>query len=325
MPDTEVGDAEGAPESDAVHWRRLIPDGNSAAAHRARQKLAGAARDMVRAGALAAYAGGGFHGARNEERVAALLESVTFVETTDQARGGRRLTALAPAGPPGRRVAAALHRALRATREAVTHYQRTASMDGFGSAAEHGASQELTEALCQLLRGTEGARVSVAWSRAAGPPEGTVTRPPAVPFGPADVVALGRAGRWYVDREPSVAVRLVGSVVRLRRAEPDGAGAVRMRVLAGAEVSQVRARLPATDYRTAVHAHLAGLPLSVAGTLESRGGFRRLTGAREVRPVLAGDEARERLVTTLREGLADFEGLVGASGASGAAARRPPR
>lgn len=310
-------------EADAVHCRRALPDGNRAAASRARQKLTGGGRAMLRAAALATYARHGrhgFYGARYERRAERFLEGVPLDQGASD--DGRRLTALT-AGPDGREVSLTLHRSLRATREAVTRYRRTGEMDGFDGAVRLGVCQELTEALHQLVRGTEGVRIWVSWSQAEGPPEGTAARPAPVSFGPDDLPVLRQAGRRFVEREPAQRVRFTGAVVRLRRADPSGAGSVRLRVLAGVDVAQVRARLGERDYRTAVYAHLTGLPLSVAGTLESRGGFRRVADPRSVAPVPVGGASRARLLASLHSGCGAFEDEL-ADGGGGGAGRAPP-
>lgn len=63
-------------------------------------------------------------------------------------------------------------------------------------------------------------------------------------------------------------------------------------------------------YRIAGHAHLVGLPIRVAGRLESRGGFRRLAGATGVVPVQVDDAERDRLMKSIQgtmESMAFFE------------------
>ena len=130
-------------------------------------------------------------------------------------------------------------------------------------------------------------------------------------FSPGDLPALQQAARRYVRDEPSLPVRLTGAVVRLRRERPGGPGTVRLRVLAGADVVQVRVALGEEDYRIAAHAHLVGLPVRVTGRLESRGGFRRLTGGREVTPVQVDDTERDRLMKSLQENLDFFEEACG--------------
>ncbi|EFL42405.1 conserved hypothetical protein [Streptomyces griseoflavus Tu4000] len=95
-------------------------------------------------------------------------------------------------------------------------------------------------------------------------------------------------------------MRITGAVVRMHRSGPRGEGTVRLRVLAGAEVGRVRITLGEEDYRVAGHAHLVGLPVRVRGRLESRGGFRRLTGVQEVAPVQVDEAERDRLMKALQ-------------------------
>ncbi|WP_326809143.1 MULTISPECIES: hypothetical protein [unclassified Streptomyces] len=303
----------GADDGDEIHWRRELPESNSAAAWRARQKLGAAARAMLRAGALAAHERAGYHGARHERRADAYAELARFEEGSGEGAGGRLLRARLPvATEAARRPLVALGKALRATADAVSSYRSTGATEHFDAVREHGVCQELTDSVCQLVRGTEGVRITLLWSASAGGPLGCPARPAPVVFTPGDLPALELAGRHYTRAEPSVPVRVTGAVVRLRRAEPSGSGSVRLKVLAGAEVVQVRARLEEDDYRVAVHAHLAGLPLRLSGLLESRGGFRRLSGAHGVVPVPAPEDARERLLKQLRHGLDGLEcGLGG--------------
>lgn len=105
---------------------------------------------------------------------------------------------------------------------------------------------------------------------------------------------------------------MTGAVVRLRRERPGGPGTVRLRVISGADVLQVRVALGEEDYRIAGHAHLVGLPVRVSGRLESRGGFRRITGGRDVTPVQVDEAERDRLLKSLQENLDFFEEACGA-------------
>ncbi|MEU1022146.1 hypothetical protein ABZ366_08610, partial [Streptomyces sp. NPDC005904] len=115
----------------------------------------------------------------------------------------------------------------------------------------------------------------------------------------------------YLRAEPSVPVRITGTVVRMRRSSTGGAGAVRLRVIAGAEIPHVRMTLDEEAYRVAGHAHLVGLPIRVHGRLESRGGFRRLTGATGVAPVQVHEADRDHLEKSLQENLDFFDGTYG--------------
>ncbi|GAA2665940.1 hypothetical protein [Streptomyces lunalinharesii] len=287
--------------SDEVRWEREVPDGGPGTAHWvAQEQLRAAARALLTAGALGSYARAGYYGARHQRRAEGFLGQVLV----GPGPAGRHLTAFVPVRA-GRGVVTGLQRALHAARDA-TDYQRAAGgMEAFDAAVGLGVCHELVQALIALVRGAEGVRITLCWSPAAGAPAGFADRPEPVEFSPGDLPALQRAARRYVRVEPSLPVRVTGSVVRLRRERPDGPGTVRLRVITGADVGQVRAALEEEDYRIAGHAHLAGLPIRVSGRLESRGGFRRITGGRDVTPVQVDPADRDRLMKALAEAPAE--------------------
>ncbi|MFI1724468.1 hypothetical protein [Streptomyces sp. NPDC020489] len=292
--------------SDEIRWWRDAPTGPGGSAPWAvEEQLRAAARQMLLAGALATRARAGYHGARHRRAAAALIDSVLV-----GAAVGGGLTAFVPVGT-GRPLAVRLHQALYAAREAIDYQRATGGMDAFDGAVEAGVSRELTEALIALVRGTEGARVAVEWAPAAGVPADCAAGVEAVEFSPGDLPVLREAGARYLREEPSVPVRITGAVVRMRRAGPRGDGSVRLRVIAGAEVPHVRLTLDEEAYRIAGHAHLVGLPVRVHGRLESRGGFRRLTGASGVAPVQVDEAERDRLMKSLQENLDFFEEACG--------------
>jgi hypothetical protein len=293
--------------SDEIHWQRDVtscPTG--ATTWTAEEQLRAAARQMLLAGALADRVRAGYYGARHRRSAAAVLENVLVGPAADGS-----LTAFVPVGT-ARSLAVRLHQALYAAREAIDYQRATGGMDAFDQAVEAGVSRELTEALVALVRGTEGARVAVAWAPAAGVPEDCAATAEPVEFSPGDLPVLREAGARYLRDEPSVPVRITGTVIRMRRSGPRGAGTVRLRVVAGAEVPHVRVTLDEEDYRIAGHAHLVGLPVRVHGRLESRGGFRRLTGAFGVVPVQVDDAERDRLMKSLQDHLDFVEEACGA-------------
>ncbi len=292
--------------SDEIRWWQEVPAGPAGAAPwTAEERLRTAARRMLLAAALATRARTGYHGARHRRAAAAALEGVLVGSAT-----GGRLTAFVPV-TGGRPLAVRLHQALFAAREAIDYQRATGGMDVFDAAVEAGVSHELTESLAALVRGTEGARIAVAWAPAAGVPEGCAPTAEPVEFSPGDLPALREAGARYLREEPAVPVRITGAVTRMRRSGPRGEGTVRLRVLAGADVPHVRIALDEEAYRIAGHAHLVGLPVRVHGRLESRGGFRRLTGAHGVAPVQVDDAERDRLLKELQENLDFFEEACG--------------
>ncbi|MEU1275594.1 hypothetical protein [Streptomyces sp. NPDC005799] len=289
--------------SDEIRWRRDVPTGPAdSAPWVVEEQLRSAARQMLLAAALATRARAGYYGVRHRRAAAAQLESVLV----GPAAGHGRLTAFVPVGT-GRPLAVRLHQSLYAAREAIDYQRATGGMDAFDGAVEAGVSRELTEALITLVRGTEGARIAVEWAPAAGVPEDCVAGVEPVEFSPGDLPVLREAGARFLREEPSVPVRITGTVVRMRRSGPRGEGSVRLRVIAGAEIPHVRITLDEEDYRIAGHAHLVGLPIRVHGRLESRGGFRRLTGACGVVPVQVDDAERDRLMKSLQENLDFFE------------------
>ncbi|MFG3498520.1 hypothetical protein [Streptomyces sp. NPDC047928] len=288
--------------SDEIRWRRDTPHSSTGTVPwTVQERLRSAARQILLAAALAVRARTGYHGARHRRQAQALLEGVLVGTDHD----GRGLTAFVPVDP-GRTVTTRLHHALHAARDAIDYQRATGGMEAFDAAVRAGVSRELTEALIALVRGAEGAGVALAWAPAAGPPDGCAARPEPVEFSPGDLPALREAGSRYLQDEPSVPVRITGSVVRMRRPGPHGPGTVRLRVLAGAEVPHVRVTLDEDAYRAAGHAHIAGLPVRVAGRLESRGGFRRLTDATGLTAVQVDEAERDRLMKALQEGQGPF-------------------
>ncbi|GAB2854582.1 hypothetical protein GCM10027074_21960 [Streptomyces deserti] len=296
--------------SDEIRWWRDVPTGpGGAAPWTVEEQLRTAARRMLLAGALATRARAGCHGARHRRAAAAALENVLVGPAEDG-----RLTAFVPVASD-RPLAVRLHQALHAAREAIDYQRATGGMDAFDGAVEAGVSHDLTEAVLALVRGTEGAGIAVEWAPAAGVPEGCAASAEPVEFSPGDLPVLREAGARYRREEPSVPVHLTGAVVRMRRSGPRGDGTVRLRVLAGADVPHVKITLDEEAYRIAGHAHLVGLPVRVHGRLESRGGFRRLTGAHGVVPVQVDDAERDRLMKSLQENsemAAFFEEACGA-------------
>ncbi|MEU3504240.1 hypothetical protein ABZ726_27035 [Streptomyces hundungensis] len=293
--------------SDEVRWWREVPEGPAGTASWSEQeRLRGAAHRMLLAGALAVRGPAGYHGARHRGQALASLEGVLV-----EPGSGGGLTAFVPTAT-GRPVVVRLYAGLNAVRDAVDYQRTTGGMEAFDAAVRAGVSRELTEAVVALVHGTEGVRIALAWAPAAGAPPGCAARPEPVDFSPGDLPALRAAGARYLGDEPSLPVRITGAVVRLRRSAPRGPGVVRLRVLAGAEVPYVRVELDEEAYRIAGHAHLVGLPVRVVGRLESRGGFRRLSGAGEVTPVQVDDAERDRLMKSLQENLDFFEEACGA-------------
>ncbi|MCD0481244.1 hypothetical protein LO771_02145 [Streptacidiphilus sp. ASG 303] len=282
---------------DEVRWEREAPGADGAVPWEAEDALRAAAAAMLRAAAKAAHTRAAFFGARLDGHAAAFLRQVLVA---GPGSGAGRLTAHVPA-PEGRGATTVLVRSLEALRDAVDYRRATGRPEAFDGSVGAGVSRELAASVAQLVRGSEGAQVALAWSPAAGTPRGFTDRRPPVEFSPGDLPALEEAVERLERAELAVEVRITGAVVRLGRPRPDGAGAVRLRVLAGADVAEVRVRLEEEEYRTAVRAHLAGVPLRLGGRLEPGSGFRRLVRPRGVEPCELDDAERDRLLKALRD------------------------
>ncbi|GAB2586046.1 hypothetical protein GCM10027168_18510 [Streptomyces capparidis] len=280
---------------DEIRWRRRVPGAGGAVTWNNAERLWSGARAMLMAAARADCVACGHFG----ERLAGYAECRLEQILVGPSPGGHVLTAYAPV-PASRRITVTLLRGLRAVRDAVDHRRATGSMTAFEAAVALGACQELLDSVVRLVRDTAGVEVLLSWSPTAGAPLGFPDRVETVAFSPADLPVLTEAGARYVAAEPSVPVRITGQVERLHRPGGGGPGTVRLRVLSGADVARVRARLDEEGYRVAANAHLTGLPVRVSGRLESRGGFRALADVREVVPVPIDDGERQRLLKALR-------------------------
>lgn len=294
---------------DEIHWRRDVPGIAGAVPWTAAEQLRGAARAMLMAAARAARGSAGYFGQRHEQHAAGYLEQVLIGPSP----GAHLLTAYAPA-PDGRTATITLFSALQAAREAVDYQRATGRMEAFDAAVDAGVCHELVESVAHLVRDTEGCEITLAWSPAAGFPPGIAARPEPVEFSPGDLPALQQAADRYVAAEPPVPVQVTGTVIRLRSGRPASGGTVRLRVLAGADVRQVRVRLDEDGYRVAARAHLAGLPIRVGGRLESRGGFRHLTAATAVTELQVDESDRDRLLKSLHEPVDPFQPPCAADG-----------
>jgi hypothetical protein len=289
---------------DEIRWRRELPGAGGALAWPAEDGLRSAARAMLAAAAKAGRIRAAYFGSRLDEFAADFLEQVLVVAP---GTGAGLLTAYTPA-PGARPAATTLVRALEAVREAVDYRRATGRPDAFDSAVRVGVSRELVESVTRLVRGAERAEVTLAWSPEVGVPRGFGNRPLRLEFSPGDLPALEEAGQRLEHSEPAVEVLVTGVVVRLKRPAAGGPGVVRLRVLAGADVDEVRVRLEERDYVTAVRAHLGGAPVRLAGRLEPKGGFRRLGQPRELVILRLDAAERDRLLKSLRAPREDASG-----------------
>lgn len=281
---------------DEIHWRRDVPGVGGAVPWGAEEELRAAASAMLSAAAKAGHSRAAYFGARLDNWAADFLDRVLVVAT---GTGAGMLTAYT-AAPDDRPTTTTLVRALEVTRDAIDLQRATGRPDAFDDGVRLGVSRELIASVVQLVRGSEGAEIALSWAASVGPPRGFVNRRLLLEFSPGDLPVLEAAAERLEHSEPAVAVELTGAVVRLKRAVPGGEGQIRLRVLTGADVDEVKVRLGEDDYRTAVEAHLGGVPLRLRGRLERKGGFRRLADPCGVEAVELDAAERDRLLKALR-------------------------
>jgi hypothetical protein len=281
---------------DEIHWRRDVPGVGGAVPWGAEEELRAAASAMLSAAAKAGHTRAAYFGSRLDSHAAEFLERVLVVAS---GTGAGLLTAYTSA-PEDRRTTVTLVRALEVTRDAVDLQRATGRPEAFDDGVLLGVSRELVASVVQLVRGSEGAEIALSWAAAVGPPRDFVNRRLLLEFTPGDLPVLEAAVERLERSEPAVAVELTGTVVRLKRAVPGGEGQIRLRVLTGADVDEVKVRLAEDDYRTAVEAHLSGLPVRMRGQLERKGGFRRLGDPVGLEAVDLDAAERDRLLKALR-------------------------
>lgn len=281
---------------DEIHWRRDVPGVGGAVPWGAEEELRAAASAMLSAAAKAAHSRAAYFGARLDGFAAEFLERVLVVAP---GTGAGMLTAFT-AAPDDRPSTITLVRALEVTRDAIDLQRATGRPDAFDDGVRLGVSRELIAALVQLVRGSEGAEIAVSWAASVGPPRDFANRGLLLEFSPGDLPVLEAAAERLEHSEPAVVVELTGAVVRLKRPLPSGEGQVRLRVLTGADVDEVKVRLGEDDYRTAVLAHLSGAPVRLRGRLERKGGFRRLGDPVGLEAVELDAAERDRMLKALR-------------------------
>ena len=281
---------------DEVHWRREVPGVGGAVPWVSEEGLRAAATAMLAAAAKAGRARAAYFGARFDSHAAEFLDRVLVVAP---GTGAGLLTAYTEA-PEDRPATTTLVRALEAMRDAVDYQRTTGRIDAFDNGVRLGVSCELIGSVVQLVRGSEGAEIALSWAPTVGVPHGFGNRRLLLEFSPGDLPALEAAGERLEHIEPAVEVELTGAVVRLKRQQLSGSGVVRLRVLSGADVDEVRVRLDEDGYRLAVEAHLAGAPVRLRGRLERKGGFRRLSEPSALVAVELDAAERERMLKALR-------------------------
>ncbi|WP_406478888.1 hypothetical protein [Streptomyces platensis] len=173
----------------------------------------------------------------------------------------------------GREIAKGLVEVLQTTREAVDHFATTGSSHGFIENVSAGLCYEITQAVRDLVRNSDGAEVSVEMHLAAD-----LFDPPSIDrheltFTPTDYPILEKAGNLLAATARPQNVTVVGTVTLLNRPTPGSPGVVRLDVLSGTPAKKMRVRLKVEDYDIAVDAHRDNLALKVSGRQEIEGRY----------------------------------------------------
>src|SRR4051794_5574480 len=174
---------------DEIHWRRDVPGVGGAVPWGAEEELRAAASAMLAAAAKAGHSRAAYFGARLDGLAAEFLERVLVVAP---GTGAGLLTAYT-AAPDDRASTITLVRALEVTRDAIDLQRATGRPDAFDDGVRLGVSRELVAALVQLVRGSEGAEISLSWAASVGPPRGFVNRRLQLEFSPGDLPVLEAA------------------------------------------------------------------------------------------------------------------------------------
>jgi hypothetical protein len=151
-----------------------------------------------------------------------------------------------------------------------------------------GVSANLCEAVGGLIEQSNGLDISLTWAKTRPTPEVKRT----VGFSKNDAEILKEAARVFRERQPKPDVKLVGTVLKLKRDLDDIEGLVTFKVVVDGKYQSVSAVLDQSNYSIAVRAHDAKAELIVNGDLERVGQRWQLTNA-AVREIQSdtGDDA----------------------------------
>ncbi|MFI6466644.1 hypothetical protein [Streptomyces sp. NPDC050528] len=173
----------------------------------------------------------------------------------------------------GREITLGLVEVLAAARESVDDFKETGSTYTFVENVRRGFCYELTQAVRNLIRDSDGAEVEVELNSAEDLFSGRPAETHRLEFSPSDYAALEKAGNMLAATVNPLFVTVLGTVTLLERPKPGNPGVVRLDVLSGTEARKMRVRLKVEDYDMAVDAHRNNLGLRISGRQELEGHF----------------------------------------------------
>ncbi|MGW8728383.1 hypothetical protein ACWGNF_20410 [Streptomyces sp. NPDC055808] len=203
----------------------------------------------------------------------------------------------------GREITLGLVGALEAARESVDHFNNTGSTYAFVENVERGFCYELTQAVRNLIRDSEGAEIEVELNSAEDLFVGRPTVRHKLDFAPSDYAALERAGNMLAAAANPQHVTVLGTVTLLQRPKPGSPGVVGLEIVSGTKARRMRARLKVDEYDLAVDAHRNNLALRISGSQELEGHFYWLYEPQILELVAITPDAPE---ISLEQGSQDF-------------------
>ncbi|MFF9508110.1 hypothetical protein ACF1BU_19580 [Streptomyces sp. NPDC014724] len=173
----------------------------------------------------------------------------------------------------GRDITRGLVDVLQATREVVDHFSNTGSSAGFLDSVDRGFCFEITQAVRDLVRDSDGAEVGIEMNVAADLFSDARVESHKMEFSPADYPILETAGNVLAATTRPRRVTVVGAVTLLERPQFGRPGLIRINVLSGTTAKKMRVRLKAEDYDLAMDAHRDNMAIRVTGRQEIEGRY----------------------------------------------------
>ncbi|MGQ4382301.1 hypothetical protein [Streptomyces sp. SAS_270] len=173
----------------------------------------------------------------------------------------------------GRDITRSLVDVLQITREVVDHYAETGSNAGFIDNVDRGFCFEITQAVRDLVRNSDGAEVGIEMNVAADLFQDSRIETYSLEFSPADYPVLETAGNVLAATSRPQRVTVLGAVTLLDRPQFGRPGLIRVDVLSGSTAKKMRVRLKAEDYDLAMDAHRNNMAIKVTGRQEIEGRY----------------------------------------------------
>ncbi|MFI1518352.1 hypothetical protein [Kitasatospora cineracea] len=173
----------------------------------------------------------------------------------------------------GREITRNLVDVLNTVREVVDHFADTGSTSGFTDSVSKGFCYEITHAVRDLVRDSDGGQVRVELQASEDLFDEVPAEAYSLSFTPADYPILEKAGNILAATVRPELVTALGTVTLLDRPKPGSPGVVRLEVLSGTSAKKLRVRLKVEDYDMATDAHRLNMAIRVSGRQELEGKY----------------------------------------------------